>query len=73
MDGVVLRLGVVDDVGRCSGVGRWTAWGGAAVRGGAPVARGEGLASVEMNFYNFNPRLFYSSSSSLPVLLVNRQ
>ena len=65
-DGAVLWLGAVDSVGR------WTAWGSAPARGGAPAARGRGWRGVEMNWDNFNPHHFYSSSSSLPVLLVNR-
>ena len=49
------------------------AWGGGQRGGGAPAARGRGWRGVEMNLDNFNPYLFYISSSSLPVLIVNRQ
>ena len=55
------------------------AWGGgrrgAVLRRGVVLRRrgGRGWRGVEMNWDNFNPRHFYSSSSSLPVLLVNRQ
>ena len=47
--------------GAVDGVGR---------RSGVGWCSGRG---VEMNLDNFNPRLFYTSSSSLSVLIVNRQ
>ena len=69
-------------VGRCTGVGveeeergagNSGAGGGGAHRRGVVLRRrgGRGWRGVEMNWDNFNPRHFYSSSSSLSVLLVN--
>ena len=70
---------------RCSGLGRWMAWGSAPMWGGAPawgggwrgaVLRrrgGRGWRGVEMNLDNFNPRLFYTSISSLLVVSRNRR
>ena len=55
-------------VGGCAG-------NGGARRQGVVLQRcgGRGWCGVEMNLNNFNPRLFYTSSSSLLVLIINRQ
>ena len=67
---------------RSAGLGT-AAWGmvdGCAGNGGARRrgvvlrwGRGRGWHGVEMNLDNFHPRLFYTGSSSLLVLIVNRQ
>ena len=73
--GAVLRRGAV--IQRCSGGA--LAWGGGrhgtVLRRGVVLRRrgGRGWRGVEMNLDNFNLCLFYTSSSSLPVLIVNRQ
>ena len=48
---------------------------GAVLRRGVVLRRlgGRGWRRVEINLDNFNPCLFYTSSSSLPILIVNRQ
>ena len=69
--------GVVDEE-RGHGQRGSPVWGGgrrgAVLRHGVVLRRrgGRGWRGVEMNLDNFNPHLFYTSSSSLPVLLVNR-
>ena len=61
------RNGGVGAVDGCAGNG------GARRRGVVLWRRGgRGWRRVEMNLDNFNPRLFYTSSSSLPVLIVNQ-
>ena len=69
--------GVVDEE-RGHGRRGAPAWGGG--RRGAVLWRGvvlwrrggRGWREVEINLDNFNPRLFYTSSSSLPVQIINR-